>query len=655
MRYSAFISYNHRDRRLAGWLHSAIESYRIPKKLRGVPTRTGPPGARLLPVFQDREELATSGDLAATVRAALVEADSLIVICSPHAAKSRWVNEEIRTFTQLGRRDRVQCLIVDGEPHAVDPDRECLPPALFEGGAGEPMAADIRPGMDRPRAAKLKLLAGLIGVGYDDLRQREASRRQRQLAIVALASTAGLIVTAGLAVFAFIARADAIRDRDFAREKTLTAERTVNFVKSLFEVSDPSEARGASVTAREILDNGAKQIDASLSEEPSVRADLGTTLGEVYLSLGLYREGDRLIRRMLDVPGVDPSVKARQFTALADSQVKQAQYRDAIGTYKRALIFAQNSDQPRADLEPRILVGLGEAHSSVDEFAEAERAVRQALKLDMAQGGSDTPDVARDLEALGLNFFYAGALDKSRALYERALGIRIQKQGSRHPRVSEDLNTIGSIAYLQQDSPAAESYYRRALATDTLVLGPNHPDLAITMGNLARIILERRGFAEAKSLLERAIAINLAQHEPTHDDLVFPFANLGLAKAGLGDRAGGEAALLKSILAARLHQHRNLGPALVDLANLRCSSGHVVEGLSLLSEANAAIPRDYEDEPWRMAWARFTRGDCLWQEGDRATGAQLMRAAAPVLRARWKRGTLYRASVDSRLARRGIT
>ena len=589
------------------------------------------------------------------MRAALADSDSLIVICSPNAAQSKWVNEEIRTFTQLGRRDRVQCLIVDGEPHAMDFERECLPPALFEGGAGEPMAADIRPGMDPPRAAKLKLLAGLMEIGYDELRQREASRRQRQLATIALASTSGLILTAGLAIFAFIARAEAIRDRDLARQKTLTAERTVNFVKSLFEVSDPSEARGASVTAREILDNGAKQIELSLTKEPSVRADLGTTLGEVYLSLGLYREGDQLIRRMLGVAGVEPSVKARQLTALADSQVKQAQYQDGIKTYKRALAFARNPDQPRPDLEPRILVGLAEAHSAMDEFAQADQAARQALKLDTAQGGSDTPDVARDLEALGLNFFYSDSLDKSRAVFERALDIRVRRQGNRHPRVSEDLNTIGSIAYLQQDSAAAEAYLRRALATDTLVLGPDHPDVAVTMGNLARIILERRGFSEAKRLLERAVAINLAQHEPTHDDLVFPFTNLALAKAGLGDRAGAEADLIKSIRAARLHQHRNLGPALTDLAELRCSSGHVADGISLLDEADPLIARDYGDEAWRGAWARFTRGDCLWHEGDKPKGARLMRAAAPVLQERWKRGTLYRASVDSRLARSGLT
>lgn len=41
MRYSAFISYNHRDREIAGWVHRRLETYRVPKAIRG---RSGPFG-----------------------------------------------------------------------------------------------------------------------------------------------------------------------------------------------------------------------------------------------------------------------------------------------------------------------------------------------------------------------------------------------------------------------------------------------------------------------------------------------------------------------------------------------------------------------------------------------------------------------------------
>ena len=41
-KYRAFISYSHRDRKRAEWLHKAIERYRVPNTLVGQPGRDGP-------------------------------------------------------------------------------------------------------------------------------------------------------------------------------------------------------------------------------------------------------------------------------------------------------------------------------------------------------------------------------------------------------------------------------------------------------------------------------------------------------------------------------------------------------------------------------------------------------------------------------------
>jgi hypothetical protein len=152
VRYAAFISYNHRDRADAAWLLRSLETYFIPRALQGRETKLGNLGKRLPPVFQDLEELAVSSDLAQSVRDALEASASLIVICSPAGAGSRWVNEEIRTFVAFGRRASIQCLIVGGQPNASrtpggDAALDCLPTALFEHGA-EPLAAEIRAGQD---------------------------------------------------------------------------------------------------------------------------------------------------------------------------------------------------------------------------------------------------------------------------------------------------------------------------------------------------------------------------------------------------------------------------------------------------------------------------------------------------------------------------
>lgn len=94
-KYRAFISYSHADTRWATWLHRALESYRPPKELVGTRTTRGVVPKRLSPVFRDREELPSATDLGALLRAALEQSQCQIIICSPKAAKSRWVNEEI--------------------------------------------------------------------------------------------------------------------------------------------------------------------------------------------------------------------------------------------------------------------------------------------------------------------------------------------------------------------------------------------------------------------------------------------------------------------------------------------------------------------------------------------------------------------------------
>jgi hypothetical protein len=134
-RYWAFISYSHRDSGWAEWLHQGLEKYPVPKPLIGTVTERGEVPKRLSPVFRDRDELPSATDLGALLVSALSGSASQIVICSPQAAKSKWVNEEILAFKRLGRENRIFCLVVGGEPNATDmagrEDEECFPPALI--------------------------------------------------------------------------------------------------------------------------------------------------------------------------------------------------------------------------------------------------------------------------------------------------------------------------------------------------------------------------------------------------------------------------------------------------------------------------------------------------------------------------------------------
>src|ERR1700733_1550823 len=121
-KYRAFLSYSHRDTDWAKWLHRALEGYRIDKDLVGRETGPGPVPKTLRPIFRDREDFAAGHSLTEQTLAALEASQFLVVICSPNAAQSQYVNEEIRRFKAMGRAHRVIPVIVDGEPG--DPARD---------------------------------------------------------------------------------------------------------------------------------------------------------------------------------------------------------------------------------------------------------------------------------------------------------------------------------------------------------------------------------------------------------------------------------------------------------------------------------------------------------------------------------------------------
>lgn len=200
-KYWAFISYSHQDTAWAEWLHKALETYRVPSRLVGKAGTFGPRPARLIPIFRDRDELPASAGLSDSIHRALEASRYLIVVCSPRSAASRYVNEEVRAFKAMGREQHVLCLIVDGEPNLTG-EGACLPDAVRD---SEPIAADAREGKDGRANALLKLLAGMLELGFDELRQRELARQLRQRIARAGAAVSGVAVVA----LAYVVIADA--------------------------------------------------------------------------------------------------------------------------------------------------------------------------------------------------------------------------------------------------------------------------------------------------------------------------------------------------------------------------------------------------------------------------------------------------------------
>ncbi len=213
--------------------------YRTPAGIAGTTGDHGVVPKRLGRCFRDRAELSAADDLAREIREALDRSAALIVLCSRRAAVSAYVAEEIRYFKSLGRGRRILAAIADGEPHAAGKTiggrllgeaDECFPSALrfrldADGTIGtapetaELIAADFRDGKDEREAGKLKLLAGLFGVGLDDLVQRErVAARRRAQAVTVLAA-----VFAVLAVAAAFFGVESNRQRQLAERQLQTA------------------------------------------------------------------------------------------------------------------------------------------------------------------------------------------------------------------------------------------------------------------------------------------------------------------------------------------------------------------------------------------------------------------------------------------------
>ena len=284
--YFAFLSYSHRDAAIADWLHGELESFRVPSSLAGRLTAAGVIPKRLTPIFRDRHELAAAHDLGSEIREALAASHCLIVLCSPAAAVSEWTNAEVEEFKRAHPEGCIIAAIVAGEPFASEiPGRaadECFPPALRQkydrrgrptGKRAEPLAADMREQGDGRRLGLLKIVAGMLGVGLDDLVQRDHLRRQRRLAGIAAASLAGMIIATILAL-------TAIQARNEARDQRREAESLVEFMVG--DLKDKLEPLGR----LDILDSvGAKALAYYEQQDPSQLSDDALTQRSKALTL----------------------------------------------------------------------------------------------------------------------------------------------------------------------------------------------------------------------------------------------------------------------------------------------------------------------------------------------------------------------------------
>ena len=413
-RYYAFLSYSHKDEDLAEWLHAELERFRVPRALAGRLTANGAIPKRLTPIFRDEQELAAADDLPTEIEAALASSQFLIVLCSPNAAKSHWTNAEIETFKRNHPEGCVLAAIASGEPFASDmPGREaeeCFPPALrykfdrrgrLTNRRAEPLAADLREDGDGRRTGLLKLIAGMIGVGLDELVQRETTRRQRRVRYVIAASLAGMAVTSTLAV-------TAIQARNAAREQRREAEGLIGFMlgdlKDKLEPIgrlDALDGVGSRVLAYYQKQGTSDLPDAALSQRSralSLMGQVSYLRGDLDGSVRLYREAMAGTGEAVRRDSNDPQrlfEHAQNVFWISEIARIRGNLRDAEAGAREYQALAQQMvalgpDNMRWRVEEQnASAQLGTVFYSQRRFAEASRQFQQSLSTIEALATAD--------------------------------------------------------------------------------------------------------------------------------------------------------------------------------------------------------------------------------------------------------------------------
>lgn len=381
--YAAFLSYSHKDAAMARRLHRRLEAYRLPAGVTrpGAKSAPSPSGSdrQLGRIFRDQDELPAAADLSEAVREGIARSDALIVLCSPTAAGSLWVDKEIRLFRELHPDRPILAAIVEGDPE------NAFPPALHDG--GEPLAADLRPEGDGLRLGLLKLIAGLSGVGLDRLVQRDAQRRVRRVMGITAVS---LIIMLGfflLALVAWHAQREAERQRAEAEglvEFMLTDLR--QRLRSVGRLDVLAAANERAMNYYRDQGNLAHLPTDSLERRARILHAMGEddiARGDLAAALHKFEEAHRTTAALLDSAPNNPErvfVHAQSEFWIGQADQLENRPEPALRYYQAYLASAQRllSLQPR---NPRSFAEVGYALSNIASVQwQSEKDFNEALK-----------------------------------------------------------------------------------------------------------------------------------------------------------------------------------------------------------------------------------------------------------------------------------
>ncbi|MEX2124361.1 MAG: tetratricopeptide repeat protein [Woeseia sp.] len=367
------------------------------------------------------------------------------------------------------------------------------------------------------------------------------AKRTQQLKGAIVITLAGLSILAGSAAFlAQQQRNLAMEASDRAEVEAETARQTTDFMVGLFDVLDPGEARGNTVTAREIMDQGAKRIEQELVGQPATQATLMETMGTVYMSLGLYDQATSLLQSALDkrktLYGDRHLEVARSLHRLGEVLKLKAEYEPAESMYRDALALRREMLGNEHVDTARSIYELADLLGRKGEFSAAEPLFREALALQRQLIGEKSKEAAQSLEGLALNLYDQGNYGDAVPLLREAVAMQRELHDGPHPDLAEGLNNLGFVISEVGEYAESEQLFREALAMKRVLYpGDAHPEIAMGLNNVAFVLHDQHKYDEAEELYREAIDMQRKLLGDDHPDVAMALNNLAFLTYEKGD------------------------------------------------------------------------------------------------------------------------
>ncbi|MGB6690341.1 MAG: serine/threonine-protein kinase [Terracidiphilus sp.] len=412
------------------------------------------------------------------------------------------------------------------------------------------------------------------------------ARRHR----VAVGAAAALVLMlAAFSVVQAIALVRITRERD-------RATRITDFMTGMFKVSDPSQARGNSVTAREILDRASSDIGTGLSKDPEVQAQMMQVMATTYLNLGLYPRARDLAQQALDarrkiLPPDDPGV-LQSMTQLGWILDRDGHYSDAEKLERQAL------EQERRTLGNQDPLTI----ESIDHFSviledqggnvEAEKLAREALDASTRRFGGESSQTLLAMNHLARALWYQGRYAEAEQEYRQLVEIDRRVLGPDHPQTLSAMSSLGATLFAEHRYAEAEQFDRAVLAVQRRVLGDNHQATALTLSNLAACVHAQGHLQEAEELHRETLAIRMRILGPEHAETLTTETNLADVLFGEGHFQEAEK-LQRDAIAV---QTREFGPDYRDTVWSQSNLAGILIREGRYAEAEAMARKAYESE-----------------------------------------------------------